>query len=301
MRQIGPVGAIPSKWCGTGTLKLQTSWFVRWKVAAQGSTWKGQLMLARSCSMWGLMFPDGTISQGVSDHLLHLVMTRQLRNMARCGRDYQTVPEPCCAPRVDHSPVFLSRVARSRGIPRLTHRCFAPFSFAVCGFLFPRPAVFAGVAIHSIPVATTEQHALWLGFLGVVGSLWSLLQRVCAVVTTNMRIQDMDIVVPNQLDERRIEVLADGLPLFHGAQVVVDTTLVSALRRDGAPHPRCADVDRAALEAARRRKSSGIPSSLADRPEHDLLSWQQKWGEGGLRRLHTFSCTWPKPKSVTSP
>ena len=37
-------GAIPSKWCGTGTLKLRTSWFVRWKVAAQGSTWKGQLM-----------------------------------------------------------------------------------------------------------------------------------------------------------------------------------------------------------------------------------------------------------------
>ena len=27
-----------------------------------------------------------------------------------------------------------------------------------------------------------------------------------------MLIQDMDIVVPNQLDERRIEVLADGLP-----------------------------------------------------------------------------------------
>ena len=39
----------------------------------------------------------------------------------------------------------------------------------------------------------------------------------------------MDIVAPNQLDERRIEVLVDGLPLFHGAQV--DTTLVSALRR----------------------------------------------------------------------
>ena len=64
----------------------------------------------------------------------------------------------------------------------------------------------------------------------------------------------MDIVAPNQLDERRIEVLADGLPLFHGAQAVVGTTLVSALRRDGTPRPRCADVDGEALEAARRRK-----------------------------------------------
>ena len=66
-----------------------------------------------------------------------------------------------------------------------------------------------------------------------------------------MRIQDMDIVVPNQLDERRIEVLADGLPLFHGAQVA---------GRDGAPRLRCADVDGALLEAARQRKSSGILS-----------------------------------------
>ena len=50
------------------------------EVGAQGSTWKGQQVLARSWSMRGLMLPDGTISQEVSDHLLHLVMTRQLRN-----------------------------------------------------------------------------------------------------------------------------------------------------------------------------------------------------------------------------
>ena len=56
----------------------------------------------------------------------------------------------------------------------------------------------------------------------------------------------MDIVAPDQLDERRIEVLADGLRFFHGA-VAVDTTLVSALRRDGTPRPRCADVDGGAL------------------------------------------------------
>ena len=48
-------------------------------------------------------------------------------------------------------------------------------------------------------------------------------------------------------------------------------------------------------------KSSGILSSLADSAEHDLLSWQQRWGEGGLRRLHTSSCTWPKPRSAVSP
>ena len=54
---------------------------------------------------------------------------------------------------------------------------------------------------------------------------------------------------PNQLDERRID----------GTHVAVDTTLVSALRRDGAPRPRCADVDGAVLEAARRRKELRYP------------------------------------------
>ena len=53
---------------------------MRWKVGAQGSTWKGQQVLAMSWSLLGLILPDGTISQEVSDHLLHLVVARQLRN-----------------------------------------------------------------------------------------------------------------------------------------------------------------------------------------------------------------------------
>ena len=60
----------------------------------------------------------------------------------------------------------------------------------------------------------------------------------------------MDIVAPNRLDERRIEILVDGLPL-HGAKIAVDTTLVSVLRRDGAPRP--------ALEAAQRTKEHRYP------------------------------------------
>ena len=49
--------------------------------------------------------------------------------------------------------------------------------------------------------------------------------------------------------------MVDGLPLFHGAQVTVDT-LVSPLRQDGTPHSRCANVDGAALDTARRRKET---------------------------------------------
>ena len=34
-------------------------------------------------------------------------------------------------------------------------------------------------------------------------------------------------------DRKRVEVVVDGLPLFGGAQLAVDTTLVCALHRDG--------------------------------------------------------------------
>ena len=37
----------------------------------------------------------------------------------------------------------------------------------------------------------------------------------------------MDLAAPDRLDNRRIEVVVDGLPLFHGSQLAVDTTLVS--------------------------------------------------------------------------
>ena len=43
--------------------------------------------------------------------------------------------------------------------------------------------------------------------------------------------RDLDVVEFNQLDGRRVEVIADGLPLWHGAQLATDTTLVSPLAR----------------------------------------------------------------------
>ena len=57
-------------------------------------------------------------------------------------------------------------------------------------------------------------------------------------------------------DQRRLEVVADGLPFFHGAQLAIDTTLVSPIRSDGRPGPQCARVDGAALMRARRRKET---------------------------------------------
>ena len=53
-------------------------------------------------------------------------------------------------------------------------------------------------------------------------------------MSTNVFVKKLDLIAPNVMDERRLEVVAEGLPLHGGAQLVIDTTLVSALRKDGA-------------------------------------------------------------------
>ena len=113
---------------------------------------------------------------------------------------------------------------------------------------------------------------------GVLGKRGFPLERaaaqVCreagAPVATNVFVRDMDLATFNALDGRRLEIVADGLTLWRGAQLAVDTTMVSPLRRDGSPTPRAANHDGAALEAARRKKETTYPE-LA--------------GEGGRARL----------------
>ena len=46
-------------------------------------------------------------------------------------------------------------------------------------------------------------------------------------------VRDLDLGAFNGLDQRRIEVIVDGFTVWHGAQLAVDTTLVSPLHGDG--------------------------------------------------------------------
>ena len=81
--------------------------------------------------------------------------------------------------------------------------------------------------------------------------------RVCqeagAHVVRNLRLGDMnlDVLVP---DERRIEVVANGLPLSHGAQLAVDATIVSPVTGSGDVRPRVDTEPGRAVDAAERRK-----------------------------------------------
>ena len=87
--------------------------------------------------------------------------------------------------------------------------------------------------------------------------------RICreggARVTTNVMVRDMDLAAPHPGDARRLEIVADGLPLFGSAQLAIDTTLISTLHCDGSARPGTADTDVAASLAARKKKERTCP------------------------------------------
>ena len=109
----------------------------------------------------------------------------------------------------------------------------------------------------------------------------------------------MDLAEFN-LDGRRVEVVADGLTLWHGAQLAIDTTLVSPLRRDGSPRPRAADHGGAALDDARRRKERTDPELSGDGGRARLVvlaaevggRWSQSGAGFTLRVQQAFIRRW---------
>lgn len=94
------------------------------------------------------------------------------------------------------------------------------------------------------------------------------LARICreagARVKVNTKLRDMNVSV-SAGDEREIEVMASGLPLFGGAQLAIDITLRSVLTADGDAHAGAASEDGAILVGARREKEAKYAELLAGR------------------------------------
>ena len=63
----------------------------------------------------------------------------------------------------------------------------------------------------------------------------------------------------------------DGLPLFGGAQLAIDATIVSALRGDGSARRGASVEDGVALTAARRRKEHRCPELVGPRSRARLV------------------------------
>ena len=81
-------------------------------------------------------------------------------------------------------------------------------------------------------------------------------REVGARVITNMFVRDMDLADFNALDNRRLEVVADGLTLWRVPNCSGHDSLLCC---DGSARRRAAHHDGAALEAARKRKEDTYP------------------------------------------
>ena len=66
-------------------------------------------------------------------------------------------------------------------------------------------------------------------------------------------------------DARCIEVVANGLPLWHGAQLAIDATIVCPVTRAGMPQPGTDARPGAAVQAAARRKRRQTYPELCER------------------------------------
>ena len=120
-------------------------------------------------------------------------------------------------------------------------------------------------------------------------------------MTTNVMLRDLDLFLPQGADGRRLEVVADGLPLFDGAQLAVDTTLVSPLHCDGSARPGAPSTDGVALSAARRRKERAYPELVGPHRRARLVVLAGEVGGRWSEETQSFISQLAKAKSRAEP
>jgi hypothetical protein len=149
---------------------------------------------------------------------------------------YPTNPEYTLSP--EHFRVCLLRRLRLP-LPFTNHRC------SCGGALDP-------LGDHRAACATS-------GFLRVRPiPLERAVARICREAGGRVR-TNMNLPCPPP-DARAIEVLISGVPLWHGAQIAIDATLVSPIHRNGEPRPRAASEPGVTLnQAARRKRTQTYP------------------------------------------
>ena len=92
------------------------------------------------------------------------------------------------------------------------------------------------------------------------------LARICreagATVRANVKLRDLNVADRGD-DERCIEVVASGLPLYHGAQLAVEVTMRSAVTSSDEARPGAARVDGIVCINARADKEQKYAELLA--------------------------------------
>ena len=129
-----------------------------------------------------------------------------------------------------------------------------------------------------------------LGLL-LQSALWRECREAGATVRYNAKLRDMDLAVSAN-DDRAIEVLATGLPLYFGAQLAVDITLRCALASDGTTQPGAARMDGAVCTRAREDKERKYSELLrADRCRLVVVALETggRWNEESLQFVESLA------------
>ena len=98
-------------------------------------------------------------------------------------------------------------------------------------------------------------------------------------------------------DGRKIEVIANGLPLWGGKQIVLDTTVISALTGKGIARGRAAGH---ALKEAKKKKQDTYSEVVHSRRCHLLVMGFEvagRWSEEGVAFVRALA----KAKAESSP
>ena len=97
------------------------------------------------------------------------------------------------------------------------------------------------------------------------------------------------------------QVVADGLTLWHGSQLAIDTTLVSPLHRDATARRRAADHNGVALEHARHRKTATYPELTGEMGRARLVVLDAEVGGRFSSETAAFVNALAKAKSESAP
>ena len=90
-----------------------------------------------------------------------------------------------------------------------------------------------------------------------------IFQEAGAVVRKNQTLVEMRIEGVSPLDERKVEILATGLPLYQGIPLVCDASLVSPIKANGIARPRAAHEPGVAIAHIEDVKATTYPELVS--------------------------------------
>ena len=152
------------------------------------------------------------------------------------------------------------------------------------------------MAVSSTAVATMEQRARGVRGFALERAAAQVCREGGGRVSTNVMVRNLDIEGGNPNDARRLEIV-----VFDGAQLAIDTTMVSPLQRDGTGRRRAADHNGAALDDARRRKERTFPELVGERGRVRLVVLGAEVGGRWPGETAEFLAALSKAKAESAP